>query len=286
VSVDWFEFDDRVEVRNSVTKPRPMLRIGDVVVTTAVQTIPWGARVAHACGVRCVALIQHFEEWAAAPDDIFGAWAAADARVVIAPWLAERCASVGLDSVLIPNAIDSDRFPPGPPVAQRAPGVLSLLAPHAYKRPDVVIAALTEAARLVPGLRLTAFGQARRPAELPENVDYVQDPSHDQLVHLYQSHPVYLCGSDAEGWHLPPAEASLCGAAVVSTDIGGVRVSMADDAWYAPAGDWRGLAEQVAAVLGDSAEASERVARTQARLRARTYQANAAELAAVLFPPS
>jgi glycosyltransferase involved in cell wall biosynthesis len=283
-TVSWFPLSDQVQSSITTGLPEPRLKPGDVVIATAIETTPHAARIARDAGARSVALIQHFEEWAASPEYITQAWAQVDARVVIAPWLADKCAAVGLDSVLIPNSIDTARFPLGPSLDERPQRVLSLLSPHSYKRPDVVIGALAEVGRRRPDVELVTFGQSRRLKELPGDIAYVRTPSHEQLCELYQSSRVYLCGSDAEGWHLPPAEATLSGAAVVSTDIGGVRVSMADDAIYARPGDVQGLAAAVLLALDEPAAATQRINRCRERLLARTYQSNTDELLAVLFP--
>lgn len=146
------------------------------------------------------------------------------------------------------------------------------------------MAALTELIDSREGVEAVTFGQAVRPKQLDSRVSYVQDPSHGTLTELYRSARVYMCGSDAEGWHLPPAEATLSGAAVVSTDIGGVRASMGDDALYAPPGDPHALAQQVMVALDDPAAAQTRVDRARERLAETTYEGNASRLREVLFP--
>jgi glycosyltransferase involved in cell wall biosynthesis len=284
-TVSWFSLDSRVGSFETAGLPTPRIASGDVVVATAIETTEYGASLARRAGARSVALIQHFEEWAASEAFIKEAWGAVDARVVIAPWLAEKCAEAGLDSVLIPNALEHSRFPEGPPLSARIPQVMSLLAPHSYKRPDVVIAVMEEVNRRRPDARLVAFGQGPRLSALPDFVQYHQNPSHEVLTSLYQATRVYLCGSDAEGWHLPPAEASLCGATVVSTDIGGVRVSMEDDALYAPPGDIEALTGAVLLALDDPG-AQDRVERCRRRLLARSYSRNTDELLTVLWPQS
>ncbi|WP_454112207.1 glycosyltransferase family 4 protein [Microbacterium aurum] len=275
-TIPWFAFSGPVSVRNTAFLPRPRLARGDLVVGTAYETIGYAARVARLGGARSVAFIQHFETWAAPEGRVLSAWGEADERVVIAPWLADLCTAARLSARLLPNALDTASFPKGPELIDRAPSVLTLLSPHGYKRPDTVAAVLGALAERRPGLQLDAFGPTPSPpVPLPPAVRYHPDPAPDHLRQLYRNAAVYLCGSEAEGWHLPPAEATLSGAAVVSTDIGGVRASMQDDALYAPVGDVEGLSERVLDVLDNLAGAQTRVDRAEARIRAVTYAENA-----------
>ncbi len=281
--VPWFEFDPRVEVRACAWLPPIRVGRDDAILATAVQTTPFVGRLGRRSGARTAALIQHFETWADEPANILRAWATVDERIVIAPWLEDLCRDAGLTAILLPNAIDERAFPLGTPIADRPARVASLLSPHGYKRADVVMAALTAILDAQQDAEATAFGQSPRPDSLDARISYIQDPSHDELVALYQSTRVYMCGSDAEGWHLPPAEATLCGATVVSTDIGGVRASMQDDALYSPPGDAAALAARVLHALSDPA-AQGRVDHARARLAATTYAHNADVLLSVLLP--
>lgn len=285
--VRWFDLDPRVHAHLTAGLPSPRLSASDVVIATAIETTAYAGRLAARAGARSAALIQHLETWSASRADIVDAWSQVDERIVIAPWLEKECTDAGLSSILIPNAVDAGAFPPGPPLAGRAPGILTLLSPHGYKRPDVVLAAL-RAVHAGSGhagsaaTALVAFGQSAPPADLPEYVTYHRQPDAATLAQLYRSATVYLCGSDAEGWHLPPAEATLAGAAVVSTDIGGVRVSMEDDALYAPAGDGAELARLALGILAAPAPAQSRVDRARERLLARTITENARTLLAAV----
>ncbi|WP_424935297.1 MULTISPECIES: glycosyltransferase family 4 protein [Bacteria] len=284
--VRWFRLDTKVRVRAVGGLPPLRLRRGDAVLATAVQTMPFAGRVARRAGARSAALIQHDESWADTPEAIAAAWRAVDERIVIAPWLAERSTELGLSSRLLPNAIVAADFPKGPALADRPEQVTSLLSPHGYKRPDVVIGVLEEVLRRRPSTTARVFGPSRERPSMASAIDYVADPTPAQLRDLYQTSRVYLCGSDAEGWHLPPAEATLSGAAVVSTDIGGVRASMADDALYAPPGQVTALADQVIAALDDVSAAQERADRARARLLETTYEGNTRELRRILLSRS
>lgn len=276
--VPWFPLSPRVITHASPLLPRKGVHVGDVVIATAVETTTFAGRRAREAGASSLALIQHYETWAADEEYILSAWGSVDERVVIAPWLQQKCEDGGLTSHLLPNALDPEAFPAGPPLVERPEVVLSLLSPHGYKRPDVVVSALEAVARMRPVTEVVAFGQSAEAPLASDVVKYVPNPSPAQLRAMYQRARVYLCGSDAEGWHLPPGEATLSGAAVVSTDIGGVRASMGDDALYAPPSDALGLAERAVRILDDPAPAQMRVDRARRRLLGVTVERNARAL--------
>ena len=281
--VRWFDVDPRVRCHLSIGLPRPRLATGDAVVATAIETTTYAATLAARFGARSAALIQHLETWSASRQEIVAAWGQVDARIVIAPWLGEECSRAGLSSVLIPNALDASSFPMGLPLAERESSVLTLLSRHHYKRPDVVVAALTQIHELAPETALIAFGQDARHADLPDYVTFYRQPPPAVLARLYREATVYLCGSDAEGWHLPPAEATLAGAAVVSTDIGGVRASMEDDALYAQPGDSAELGRLAVAILDRPGEYQRGVENARRRLACRTYAENSRDFVAAVF---
>ena len=252
----WFTLDERVTVRNVAylfarTTPR-----ADVVVATAVTSARVTADACRRTGATGIYLIQHYEDWLADPEVVDATWRLPLTNFVIADWLANKGAELGVDSVLVPNGIDLLAFPPGPPVADRTHDVVALASDVPNKRTDVLVLALQRVAVLRGGLSAVVFGTCAPPDGLPEGVDYIRSPSPERLSELYQSAMVYLCTSDGEGWHLPPAEAMSSATAVVSTDIGGVMTYARGVCATAPAGDAGELAAQVVRLLDDPAGAS------------------------------
>ncbi|WP_395243856.1 glycosyltransferase family 4 protein [Agromyces sp. MMS24-K17] len=279
----WFEVDPRIDLRLTALRPRPRLTRHDLVVSTAIETTPWANRLAFRAHAKSLAFVQHFEDWAAGEAFVLRNLGAADARIVIAPWLQEKLDAAGIDSVMLPNAMDVHSFPTGPPLDDRESMVLSLMSPIAIKRPDLVIAVFEHLRERHPHWRFSTFGTAGRPQALPEFVEHWQDPTPQALRDLYQAAAVYLCVSDAEGWHLPPAEATLSGCAVVSTDIGGVRASMGEDALYAPPGDAIGLSLAVERAMRERTEANARMRSARDRLASTSIEANVQHLLEIAF---
>jgi glycosyltransferase involved in cell wall biosynthesis len=153
----------------------------------------------------------------------------------------------------VPNAIDATVFDLGPPVEDRPEVVLAMISEDRFKRLDVMVEAIRTINRLRPEAAVVGFGVGPRPGTLPSTVEYHQSPRRDELAALYRTARVYMCSSDAEGWHLPPAEALVAGAALVSTDIGGVRAYAEDAALFSPVGDGVSLGKNAVLMLTETA---------------------------------
>lgn len=247
----WFDLDDRVEVRNvAFLTPRTLPR-ADVVVATAVTTARVVAAACHRTGATGAYLIQGYEIWMADRDVVDATWQLPLTKFVIADWLADKGAELGVETQLMPNGIDLATFPPGPPVATRAYDVVALASHIPGKRTDLLVKVLHQVAEARGGVRAVLFGTCARPEGLPEGVDFVRSPTPAHLAELYRSAKVYLCTSDGEGWHLPPAEAMSSATAVVSTEIGGVLTYARGVAATAPVGDTEALTARVVKLLDE-----------------------------------
>jgi glycosyltransferase involved in cell wall biosynthesis len=92
---------------------------------------------------------------------------------------------------------------------------------------------------------------------LPPGSLYEQRPAQDRLRELYAMCDVWLCGSWAEGFHLPPSEAMACRCPVVSTRVGGAVeiVTEGVNGHIVDTGDSTALGDRLADVLSLSPEA-------------------------------
>ncbi|WP_298976333.1 glycosyltransferase family 4 protein [uncultured Roseobacter sp.] len=126
------------------------------------------------------------------------------------------------DITVIPNAVDTKQFD-APPRARNTPLKVGFLYhAHPRKRVDLALAAVLAAKRLVPDLRVVAFGRGW-PAEefgLPDWVDYHQSPPQAEIPKLYAACDLWLFTSDHEGFGLPLLEAMACRTPVLATRAG------------------------------------------------------------------
>ena len=107
--------------------------------------------------------------------------------------------------------------------------------------------ALHQVHKSVPETKVILFGVPKTPKGLPPWVQYYCRPRQEVLCDLYNSASIFVSPSWAEGWPLPPAEAMMCGAALVATDIGGHReyAIHGKTALLSPAKHPRELAENI-----------------------------------------
>ena len=68
-------------------------------------------------------------------------------------------------------------------------------------------------------ISLKMFGSCSRD-NLPEYVEYVKNPTQEQLIELYSRADIFLFPSIEEGWGLTPLEAMACQCAVIGTMTG------------------------------------------------------------------
>jgi len=86
------------------------------------------------------------------------------------------------------------------------------------------IKALTIARARYPEMKAVLFGKESPPRWIPKWIKYYRAPSQSVIVNeIYNGSRVFLNSSLTEGFALPPAEAALCGCAIVATDSGGIR---------------------------------------------------------------
>jgi glycosyltransferase involved in cell wall biosynthesis len=255
--VRWQDVDPSVDLRYVARAAHSDFPAGDVVVATAWQTAELVASLPPAKGRGCY-LVQGLETWSGGAQRVDATWRLPLRRLFIAQWLFDRASGMHLDECYrIPAAIDTDRFRSTVPIDDRPDRIAMLYNTASGKGGSDGIAALEVARRAVPDLQAVLFGVSRRPTGLPEWIEYVRDPSQADLVeHVYNGSALYLCPSQSEGWHLPPAEAMACGCALVSTDIAGVREYAEDrqTALLSSVGDVEALASNVVALLRNENE--------------------------------
>jgi glycosyltransferase involved in cell wall biosynthesis len=286
LGVSWQHLSPAVEMLYVPVLADRFLPDADAVVATAWQTADGVACLSPQKGRGCY-LIQHHETWSGRAERVDATWRLPLRKIFIAPWLEARALEMGLQDVhRVAGAIDLDRFRVTRPIEGRPHRAVMLHSGWSWKGVDDGIAALEIARQSVPDLEAVLFGTAPRPPDLPNWIDYVQDPPQDRLIdELYNASSVYLCPSHAEGWHLPPAEAMGCGCAVVSTDIDGVRDYAVDGstALLSPVRNPEALARNLVRVMSDE-QLRLRLARAaNANIQQFRWERSTEELEPVLF---
>lgn len=196
----------------------------DFICATAISTVESVMKVGLNKGKKLY-FIQDFESWGKwTPNAVTQTYHLGMKNIVIAKWLEKIVHDSGADCVLIPNGIDFNVFFVDNPIELRQGYTVSMLYNKSeYKGAVYGIEALKKLRKKYPNLKATLFGIPKRPADLPEWIQYVRNATQTQLHQIYNQSKIYLCPSLKEGFGLTGAEAMACGAAYVASDYGGVH---------------------------------------------------------------
>lgn len=175
---------------------------------------------------RKIYFVQHHEVHGHLPHHLsHGSYYLPMKKITISQWLVDVMAARYKDHnvALVHNSVDLDQFYAPERSLQQVPTVGLLYATTPFKGLDISLKAIARAKERVPNLKVVAFSaHPEDPAyPLPPGSEFHLAPAQDRIRDIYASCDVWLCGSRAEGFHLPPSEAMACRCPVVSTRIGG-----------------------------------------------------------------
>jgi L-malate glycosyltransferase len=224
--INWYALDSNIKLLKVPDLDPRYVPDADAVFATHWKTSVYVNEYPNEKGVKFY-LVMDFPPWMGNKSELEQTWLMPVKKVAISSWLAELVLQAGAlkeDTMVIPIAVDHDRFRVINNVLERPQRVIMLYSTQPYKRSQLGLSALLRCKETVPNLEVSLFGPIqRRPTELPSWIDYHGGVSEGQLIGLYNAAAICLCSSAAEGFALPPAEAMACGCAVVTTDCGGNR---------------------------------------------------------------
>ena len=224
----WFRIDQRVTLLWVPSLHQRHIPNADVVIATAWQTAEWVHSYGPEKGVKYY-LIHDYEHYMTADSGTRARIAATYSgnihNIVTSPAGVEMLKACGAEvDAYIPNGIDFAMFKLKTDFGsaeRRAIGFPS--RPEKFKGTRDAVAALGNVRKkLGDNIAAWSFG-GRKPNYLPSWIKYYERPSDELLCDLYNSSAIFVTASHYEGWGLPGAEAMACGAALVSTEHGGVR---------------------------------------------------------------
>jgi glycosyltransferase involved in cell wall biosynthesis len=225
----------------------------DVYIATAVRTA-MSLKSNDKKMLKILYMIQGFENWGVTDEKVYETYNYGFKNIVISNWLAERVRSCGAECTLIPNGFDFNYFSLRKPIEGRDRYRVSMLY-HSGKRKgcDDGIKALLIVKKKYPQLTAAFFGVPERPDNLPEWIEYYQQPDKETHNNIYNHSAIYLAPSLQEGWGLTVGEAMICGAAVVCTDTLGFKEMVTDGVTglISPISDPQKLAENMMRLLDD-----------------------------------
>jgi glycosyltransferase involved in cell wall biosynthesis len=197
----------------------------DVLVSTWYETALWTSRLEPTKGARVI-FIQGYETLPEEPHpEIDEAWRLPFQKIVISRWLRQLAADKFEDSnaAHVPNSVDTAQFFAPSRSKQPVPTVGFLASDSLFKGMKTSLAALKRIRETIPNLRVVSFGhtEPRSDFALPPGTEFHLLPPQNLIRGLYAKCDLWICGSQREGFHLPPLEAMACRCPVVSTRVGG-----------------------------------------------------------------
>ncbi len=249
----WFRVDPEVKLICVPGISGHWVPDADVVVATAWHTAEWVSQYPPSKG-RGFYLVQHLETWDGQEDKVYATWKSPLHKIVIAKWLLDFAKQMAETATYIPNGLNQDEFGLDvPPEGRDSDTVMMLYHESDWKGSADGIQALSTVKLQYPNLQAILYGTAKRPETLPHWMEYYQQPQRSTLRDLYNRSAIFVSPSWTEGWPLPPAEAMLCGAALIATDIGGHQEYAFHEhtALLAPAKGPQILADHISRLVGD-----------------------------------
>jgi glycosyltransferase involved in cell wall biosynthesis len=227
----------------------------DVVVASFFTTARGVLNLSPSKGAKAI-FIQNYEVEQGQSNPVLDAsWRMPMHKITISKWLVDLARDKFGDGIVshVPNSVDMNQFDATPRGKQSVPTVGLLYNTFSLKGLNTSLAALNTVAGVKPALRLVAFG-AERPGfrfPLPPYAEFHYRPPQDAIRSLYAQCDVWMCGSNVEGFHLPPLEAMACRCPVVSTKVGGPLDVIEDgvNGFLVDVKDSSALAERVLRVL-------------------------------------
>ncbi len=224
----WFTLDPRVRIYWIPSLDERYILDGDAVVATAWQTAEWVVRYGPRKG-RKFYLVYDYEHYMSGSESVkkrIGRTFSKDMHVIAtSPVVIEMIQLHGVSEYCyIPNGIDFNTFKLGISIDDEARDMVGFPTRNEPFKGTIDAIKALEIIRVEVGgkLKVWTFG-GKRPPYVPEWVDYYERPSNEKLRALNNRTAVFIVPSHYEGWGLPGAEAMACGAALVSTENGGVR---------------------------------------------------------------
>ena len=224
----------------------------DVVVATSVLTVE--KTIAIFKRQKKIYFIQGYENWDKSEDYLKQTYNIGMNNFVIAKWLKDIVdINSNCESTLVSNPIDCNIYKPFIKQCERPNHSVAFLY-HVMEHKGVkyAIEAIKTLKNEYPDLIVRSFGMYRRPAELPEWVEYTYQATQDETVEIYNSVQVFVCATVEEGFGLTGLEAMACGATLCTTNYMGAReYANKENAMLSDVKDPVGLANNISKLFED-----------------------------------
>lgn len=222
--VEWFQLDGNIRKIYVLNLKEKNIPDADYTVATAYETSLYLNSYSDKKGKK-IYFIQDLEVWAAKRKKILRSWKFDMRKIVISKYLLDIGTQIGIKDIhYLPNAINLQKYRVYQDVNNRQECIAMMYSSAKRKGAKYGIEAIKQVKAQRPNIQAVLFGKYAKPLNLPDWIEYYENPQQDFLVKkIYNRAKIFICSSLYEGWGLPAMEAMACGAAVVTTDCGGVR---------------------------------------------------------------
>jgi len=224
----WFTLHKKINIFWTRSLDEKFIPKADYIFATACGTAVYVDKYALNKGEKYY-LIQHKEEWDFPENRLEETYKLNLNKIVISKWLSNLMHSIGENSTIIHNGLDFEFFKPRlEPHEKNKNNILMMYHEASWKGSEVGIEVISKLRKINDVFNFKLFGIFPRPKNLPDFIEYVESPSQEYLVDLYNETSIFLGTSFTEGWGLTIAEAMQCKCAVVCTNINGYNEMVFD----------------------------------------------------------
>lgn len=255
----WFSIDQGAKMLWVPNLSSRWIPDADAVVASAWQTAEWVQAYGSEKGVKLY-LIHDYEHYMVADPIIrrrmAATYAAGMYNIVTSPAGVEMLKSCGAPvGIYIPNGLNLDIYGRETDISDKSRVSIGFpTRPEVFKGSvDAVCAIEIVRSKCGASPGVWSFGR-RHLGFIPDWVRFYKRPSDEMLCRLYNKSMIFVLPSHYEGWGLSGSEAMACGAALVSTDNGGVQAyaKHGATALLSPIKDPAALADNILKLIHDS----------------------------------
>ncbi|KGH57477.1 hypothetical protein AO499_08720 [Oenococcus oeni] len=220
--ITWFDIDPQVHLVFEKSILEFTFHSGDVIFATAASTAKLVNKLSPRHGKHFY-FIQHDESTFEPDYDTWNTWKLNMKKIVVATWIKHRIEKRTQSCVaLVPNFINRQNFGIDNDITHRHAVISMLYNTQSIKGTKYGMEALAIIKKLYPSVQVILFGVTSGPTHAMFNFKYFQKVNDKQLRRIYNESSIYVLPSILEGWGLTATDAMECGAALVTTDNGGV----------------------------------------------------------------
>lgn len=271
----WMSVHPKVKIRWVPSLHHRWVPHGDVVIATSWNTAEYAAKYPEKQGKKYY-FVQDYEFYMSAKPDIKARMAATYRGPFKNIYISPACETMikecgGEPFAMVPNGLDHERFRLKKPIDSKERKYIGFpVRPEPFKRTADAIAAcnLLRNEPVAEEIEYWGFG-ARKPEGWPDWINFIERPSDEELIDWYNKSLIFLVPSEYEGWGLPGSEAMCCGAALVSTQNGGVNAYAEDgnNALFVSPGDVTSVVIALSMLLGNGAYRSLLAKKAEEKIR-------------------